>query len=278
MSRFELPRGFQSIAAREDGRYLFCYPSKAWGNRSHTKLNQRIKVVDAETGVTVSEFALTLSRYSSAFYWMEDQRVVITAADRLYVIDYLTGKILQDTKLEQTNVGNGTATEDGKSLYTIRGGGKERTITAYLTDLQTGRVTKVGEVMRPSFIGNSGGLIPGGKYFYTGPGMCIIDRDTFELVAQKKWKGTDLLRTTFSNDGSKYATVTRRRVHDRDNSQPYDPMTQSTVRIQETLSGKTIWAALAPTRWCEDLVLSHDGKRLGIVTDEGEIVVWSLRE
>jgi WD40 repeat protein len=58
----------------------------------------------------------------------------------------------------------------------------------------------------------------------------------------------------------------------------WDPKTQSELPIHETLSGRTLLAFPASTRWVRNLTFSPDGRQLAIAIGDGTIEVWWLPE
>jgi hypothetical protein len=87
------------------------------------------------------------------------------------------------------------------------------------------------------------------------------------------------LDITFTGDGSRYAVVTGGRIFiDLDyhlRLHQWDPQTPSLVRVHETLSGKTIGAFRASTRWIK-IRLAPDGRRLAVINSDDTIEVWDL--
>ena len=124
--------------------------------------------------------------------------------------------------------------------------------------------------------GQTSGLVPGGKHFYVAdPNVYIFDRRTCRRVAERIFKGTDLLGLSFSGDGSRYAVVTGARVYVTRRLGRLDPGTRSIVRVHDTLSGRTLFAFPASTRWAS-VKLSPDGRRLAVINDDGTIELHHL--
>jgi WD40 repeat protein len=282
-SRIALPPGYQVVSARGDGRYLVCHESRALENSSQYGDDQTnaARIIEADTGKICCEPALPMGRFGTKVHWIDDHQAVVATWTHICIFDYLTGKIVKDTKIDRSDLGNGMGelTEDGKSIYIIEGGGKGQWVEARLIDIRTGQAKELGKQELASFTGNSRGLVPGGKYFFIGdPGLYIFDRASLSPVGHKDFRDTDLLHTAFASDGGRYATVAGGRIFIDEGLRQYDPKTQSVVRVGETLTGKTTWAVMAPTRWVRDLVFAPGGHRLAAVGDDGAIVVWDIKD
>lgn len=175
----------------------------------------------------------------------------------------------------------GQITEDGtRLLLWNRTGGKFATssIEVWTVDVETGkssRKTKTPQVIRGGY--NASGLVPGGRYFYIAdPDMYILNRTTGKVVAHRRFGKSDLLKIAFSPDGAYYAAVTGGRIFIDGSLRQWDPETTSVVRIHETISGKTVLAFPAPTRWVRALRFSPDGGRL-LVAGKDTLEVWPIR-
>ncbi|MCW0217938.1 MAG: WD40 repeat domain-containing protein [Prosthecobacter sp.] len=208
---------------------------------------------------------------------MDDHRAIASASTAC-VFNYLTGEIIQSFKQA-----SGHLTEDGQNFFLIKGDDRmpwaSKSMTLTQVNLPTGEVTELGkrELKRPT--GGQSGLIPGGRYFYIGhPGMFIYNLQTLELVAEKTFKGSDLLHTIFSPDGSQYVVLTSGRLFFNGQFPDHDAEKHGIIRLHDTLSGKLLWAALTPSRRMSDPFFSPDGQRLGSVADDGTILVWDVEE
>ena len=167
--------------------------------------------------------------------------------------------------------------DDGKTLYAIDGGYKAGRVTLKKCDADTGQSTTIGEANLPRVTGNDRGLISGGKYFFIGdPGIYIYDLNAVQLAAQKRMKGFDLLCVSFNAQGDYYAVAAGARREVRSDFTIYEPAVQTEIRVQETLTGKTVFAFPAHSRWVKDIRFSPDAKKLAVVTDDGFIEIWKL--
>lgn len=279
-SRILVPEGYHEISSSKDGRYVVCYESKVMAKASAEGkgLAHAAKIVDVTTGAVVSEPLLPVGQNGTRILWVDEHRA-IASATYACLFDCQTGTIIQTFK----KAVYGHLTEDGKNSFIIKGADRmpwaSESMTLTRANLPTGEVTKLGTHPLKSPTGSRSGLVPGGRYFYIGhPGMFIYDRQSLELVAEKSFKGSTMLRTVFSPDGSRYAVLTSGRSFFNRQFPDHDPEKHGIIRLHDTLSGKLLWSALTPSRGMRDPVFSPDGKRLASVAEEGTIVVWDLEE
>jgi WD40 repeat protein len=177
--------------------------------------------------------------------------------------------------------------EDGMHYFDIQlveefSGGRSARITT--TDAAGRRKQVLGTIELPWWPPARGGLVPGGKYFHIA--TQIYDRETLKLVAGRRFSDHSISLMRFSGDGGRYMVITSEQdqgktvigsdsISDRF---AYDagPPSVHTVRVQETLSGKTV-AAFTPNGSARDgAVFSPDGKHLAVINGDGTIEVWPL--
>jgi len=283
-SRILLPPGYQVISSRQDGKYLVCYESNAWENSAvngDENQTNHAKIVDSDTGKICCEPILPMGRFRTKIHWIDDHQAIVADWTHICIFDYLSGQIVKDTAIDNTELGNGMGelTEDGKSIVVVDGGGKQSFVEVQSIDVQTGKATLIGkhELTIP-FSGNEMGQVPGGKYLFVGdPGHYVLDRASLKPVAQKDVRGLDLLRIAFRPKGDRYAAVTGGRIFIDENLRQHDPGTQSVIRVQETLTGKEVWAVISPSRWIRDMVFDPTGTRLACVDHDGlRITLWDI--
>jgi WD40 repeat protein len=173
--------------------------------------------------------------------------------------------------------GMGELSDDRRSIVLFTGGGKlDTNLETEVVDLATGKITKQERKETNRIKAGHVGLVPGGKYLYAlDPNVDIFDRKTLTRISTKMLAGTDILSHSFSEDGGRYALVTGGRIFISEQFRQYDPETQSIVRVHNTVTGKTLFAFPASTRWVH-VKLSPDGNRLAVVNDDGTIEVWKL--
>jgi hypothetical protein len=222
-----------------------------------------------------------MGRFRTKIHWIDDHQAIVADWTHICIFDYLSGQIVKDTAIDNTELGNGMGelTEDGKSIVVVDGGGKQSFVEVQSIDVQTGKATLIGkhELTIP-FSGNEMGQVPGGKYLFVGdPGHYVLDRASLKPVAQKDVRGLDLLRIAFRPKGDRYAAVTGGRIFIDENLRQHDPGTQSVIRVQETLTGKEVWAVISPSRWIRDMVFDPTGTRLACVDHDGlRITLWDI--
>jgi WD40 repeat protein len=275
LGRVTLPNSYKVLSIHPDGKFLACRDAAG------PKDNKTIKILDADTAR--DRFALTCSdkEYSDSCVWSGDHEVVYCSGKRLFRCDYQAGKVLKEVKLEKESISfqKGSAELDahGKSLYWMNTRGERRRMCqAWSIDLDTGKIHSIAKVGMDHHAGKHG-LVPGGKYVYLAdPHVYLLDRQTLRVAARREFRKTDLLDITFTGDGRHYAVVTGGRILiDLDRLQRRDPRTPSLVRVHETLSGKTVGAFRASTRWIK-IRFAPDGRRLAVINDDDTIEVWDL--
>jgi WD40 repeat protein len=283
LRRVEIPLDYTWAGIRpSDGRFAICFPAPngldSWDRPADA--NKPARVIDAESGQFISHVPLT----NAWMFWIDDNEAAMVehsldkGKSQIRRFDYRTGKILSTTKMDDDWYGAGELSEDGRSVFAfeIESEGRATWAAPDILSLSTGKVTKPARDHSDRARVHRAGLVPGGKYFYLAdPHLYIYDRKTMKQVAKEMFDGVDLLGLTFSGDGSRNAIVSGGRIFVEDLFKWYDPKTQSIVRIHETLSGKTLLAFPASTRWAR-VRFSPDGKRLAVINDDGTIEVWML--
>lgn len=277
LSRVSFPGSLQVLSARApDGKYLICRDLAAEGNQV------RLKVIDAATGGMMS--TLDLPDWGPfaqpLFLWVNEAEALLYAGERLTRFDFRQGKVVKEIKAERESPGAGrytfTPTLDGAEYHWIMGSPRFGSVEGWTIDLLTGKVRSLGKKDLPRFTGNRGGLVPGNRYFHVGdPDLYLLDRKTLDVVAEKHFRGVDLLDLAFSGDGERYAVVTGGRIHVDGSFRQWDPQIQSLVRVHETLSGKTLAAFPTATRRAR-CQLSPDGKRVVVINDDDTLESWDL--
>jgi WD40 repeat protein len=285
--RFSLPNGTTCVSVRgPDGRYALCasaldVETPFWDQK---KKVPPVKVVDLSTGRIISEVDLPVnwSFTASGVLWLREPEALCLADGTSRRFNYLTGELIEKRSVDiekENHLYNGAAyvADDGKTLYAIGGGYRARGVTLEKSEVDTGQTSRIGESELPHVTGNSRGLVPGNKYFFiSDPGMYIYDLTSVKLAGQKRMKGLDLLCVSFSPRGSYYAVAAGARREVGANLTIYEPSVQTEIRVQETLTGKTIFAFPAHSRWVKDIRFSPDEKQLAAVTDDGFIEIWKL--
>jgi WD40 repeat protein len=279
LGRVTLPASYKVFSVRPDGKFLACRDA------SGPKVKRTIKIVDADTGR--DRFALTRAEkpYSDdSCLWSGDHEVVYSSGKKLFHLDYRARKILKEVKVEKDSVSFGKKdaelAADGKSVYWMHAYGERRSICeARSVDLKTGQMRKIANVVMDHHM-SLGGLVPGGKCIcLADPHVYLLDRQTLRVVAHREFRKADLFGISFTADGSRYAIVTGGRIFidldERLRLSKWDPKTPSLVRIHETLSGKTVGAFRASTRWIK-IQFAPDGQRLAVINDDDTIEVWDL--
>jgi len=144
-------------------------------------------------------------------------------------------------------------------------------------DTQTGASKEAGTTQLPAFSGNKRGVIPGGKYFYIAdPDMYVFDAQSTKLVSAKRFLNSDVLGLGFSGDGARYVVAQGSRKFLDDNLRVWDSKTSTTIRVMETVTGRTVAAFPAPTRWVRSVALSRDGKSVAVVGRMGFLEQWVI--
>lgn len=282
--RFSLPKGTTCVSMRPDGRYVLCasgldVETPFWDQKNKVP---PVVVFDLEMGNEVSEVELPVNWSATAtkVLWLSEPEALCLADGFARRVNYLTGGLVKTNGFDINKhnlLYNGIAdvTEDGKTLYSIDGGYKASHVRLEKFEVATEEFSTIGSAELPRVTGNGRGLIPGGQYFFIGdPGMYIYDRESVKLVSQKRMKDWDLLHTCYSSKGSYYAVAAGARRFVGHNFAVYEPNVETVVRVQETLTGKTIFAFPAHSRWVNDMKFSPDAKQLAVATDDGFIEVW----
>lgn len=275
LRRIKLPAGYRTLSIREpDGRYAICYHSGSdkpgsGDPFSDDESQNTIIVFDAESGKIIAKLALP----DGHVQWIDDHQAVVVGQRQLCRFDYRKGKVLETIKLDDKWRGLGELTEDGRSLFDLRVNRRAAVVAPTILDIATGKITsRKPENPERVRVGTSG-LVPGGKYFYLAdPNVYIYDRRTLKQVSKKVLERIDILSLSFLGDGRRYALVSGGRIYIED---LFKPKTQSIIRIHDTLSGKTLLAFPASSRWAR-VKFSPDGKRLAVVNDDDTIEVWTL--
>ncbi len=282
LRRAEIPLEYSWDSIRpSDGRYATCYPrstaDKPFGGTANAMHPARL--FDAETG----QFIVDLPVSGGTMYWTNDHEAAMEKSDTdgrngtISRFNYLDGKVISTVNFAKSE-GGGELAEDGRSVYSffIEYEGRATPAAPSILDLATGKFTARDLHHSQRERVNRAGLVPGGKYFYLAdPNIYIYDRTTLKQVAKKAFDSIDILSLSFSQDGSRYALISGGRLFIEDVFKWYDPKTQSVVRIHDTLSGKTLHAFAASTRWAR-VKFSPDGRRLAVINDDGTIEVWPL--
>jgi WD40 repeat protein len=275
--RVTLPATLEVLSPREpDGRYLICRDTAAKEGQL------AVQVIDAETGKAECSLALPPpERFADpTFVWLGDREALFSNESVFIRFDYHTGKVLGEGKWDGkaglwASGGRRVLVDDGKAVSWIGGSPKYGVFEAHQADLVTGKVRQLGEVRMPQFTGNSCGLVPGGKYFYIGdPDLHLLDRKTLAVVASRRFRGADLLSLDFTAAGDRYAVATGGRIFVDRELRRWDSEAPSMVRIHETVSGKTLGAFPASTRWVS-VRFAPDG-RLAVINNDDTIEVWDL--
>jgi len=285
--RFSLPAGTTCVSVRPpDGRFALCasaldVESPFWNQQ---KKIPKVKVVDLNSTKTVSEVDIPVNwpRNTTKVLWLKEPEALCLADRAARRFNYSTGVTLEqlggNTGEQEALSGVDEAAEDGKTLFAIEGGYKSAHVTLERFNMDTKESTVVGKAELPYVTGNGRGLVPGGKYFYiSDPGIYIYDRNDVKMVSQKRMKDWDLLCTSFSPQGNYYAVAAGARRYVGDNLAVYEPDVRTVIRIQETLTGKTIFAFPTHSRWVKDIKFSPDSKHLAVLTDDGFIEIWDLK-
>jgi len=274
LSRVEIPLRYCWSSIRPtDGRYAICFSAAAKGrlpDESSDTSDEPARVFDAERG----QFVATLPIKDSTVHWIDGHEIAVLernseGKDVVRRFNYLSGKIVSTINSGHTDFA-GELAEDGCSVFSFRGGPGTHLASPCVLDIITGKVMeddfRNGESVRASMAG----LVPDGKHFYlANPHIYVYDRKTSKQVAKKLLDGVEILSLSFSQNGSRYALACR------DQLKWYEPRSRSIVRIHDTLSGRTLLALAASTRWAR-VKLSRDGKRLTVINDDGTIEVWTL--
>jgi WD40 repeat protein len=293
LRRDEIPPALKVIDVRQpDGRYAICFDA-ALEHRSFERFVERsmkphsidrdneetpAQVFDAEAGRCVAKVALPVGHFNTHVYWIDDREALVETEQGFCRFNYQEGKVLGKLKLEGfRSQQGGELTEDGRSIcfFNFMGKSQAAVVAMVMMDVATGKITtKQHDKWQNEVVSaNCAGLVPGGKYcYFADPSVYIYDRQTLTQVSKMELVGTRMLSHSFSGDGRRYALVTR---SDADAYQLRDPKIQTIVRIHETLTGKTLFAFPASTRWAS-VKLSGDGNRMAIVNDDGTTEVWTL--
>ena len=284
---FKIPVGSKFINWRpSDGRYALC-------KKAPVKRYRHTQVIDLTDGKVVCELPLEIGwgARGNHVFWLPGNELLIldnsvkrvedTPIDpkgldnrlqfRWIRINYSEGKILEEEELGYQFFNHRwLQTENPQLLYSIDGGYRFTRFEVSTYDLSFRKEATVGEFLLSSRSpGNARGLVPGGKYFYVGdPGIYLFDRKTLRPVMSKELREHSLLELCFSKDGKQFAVVTGGRQYLSQDMELFDPGTESTVRVHDTLSGKTIYAFPSPTRWIRSMTFTPNGKGLLLLRED----------
>ena len=274
LKRTPLPAGcFFAVDRPPDGRYVIV-------SRPDNR-QQSAYVLDLTSCNVLCEVALPVNwKYTSTrLHWLNDQEALCTGDGRWCRFNFRTGNIIAEgyTDIDKENAlfnGRGEITEDGKSILIVEGDIRSGYMEARKADVATMRSVSLGKIEPEVWPDGDFGLVPGGKYFHLG--TQVYDRRTLKQISGKKFIGRDLLQVVFSPDGSCYAAVTGKRIVVDNDFRVWDSKTQSVLSIHDTLTGRTLFAFPASTRWIRHLAFSPDKRRLAIANDNGTLEVWAL--
>ena len=286
IKRFELPPQTTPVSIRPDGRYAICADGAELNSSFSGRKPPPVKVVDLNTGKTVSSIQLDVNWgfRATTVDWLPNQQAIVYGNGIWIRFEYLTGKKLKTPAYDKKSDshffnGAGLLLEDGKTfLLWDTWGGKYQTnsIDVWTYNLETGKsskVTKSKTVIRGGY--NNSGLIPGGKNFYMGdPDIYVLSRKDGSLVKRHRFFSDDIMEVTFSSDGSMFAVVVGARKYLSERG-VYDPKTPSVVRVHDAQTGKTLFAFPAPQRWINSLRFSSNGTHL-LACGNSRLTVWKL--
>ncbi len=285
LRRFSLPDAHRLVSIRpSDGRYGLCV------NIDATKSPG--KVLDLETGAVLCDVSLPPSVEGlpwsenwdgglTRMFWLTDSEGLATCDGHWRRFDYRTGKALGggEIDVEKNNPlfnGCGDPIEDGTRVFFAHDAGKrtppwtaEETLLPGLERKRLGEIDTKGNPDGPA------GLVPGGKYFYIG--TQIFDRKSLKRVAMTDIAHGRLSRISFNVDGSRYVAVSHQ-PHPWPEWPQRSTISEKTpglVRVQETLSGRTLMAIPFPDP-VDFSRLSSDGRQLAIAQSDGTIHVWPV--
>jgi WD40 repeat protein len=212
-------------------------------------------------------------------HWINEREAVVATSNNLCRFDYMEGKILGCSQIDNSEIGNGRGdiTEDGQAIVILPSIGKGTMLIETKTvDIRTGAVKTQKSQQRDEIRTGQSGLVPDGKHFYvSNPDMLIYDRKTLELVNNTRFKGYDIGKVSFSGDERRYALVTGKFLTAENSVRTRDSKFQGIIRIQDTMSGKTLYAFPASTSGVEVRLLP-DGKRLLAINGDGKLELWNL--
>jgi WD40 repeat protein len=276
IKRIQLPEGYKAIGIRPpDGRYAVCFDAAIEEviNIENPGRSNPAKIVDTDTGKIVSQLELPMGRLRARIHWINDREAVVATWNNLCRFDYMEGKILGCSQIDNSELGNGRGelTEDGQAIFIPPSIGKgTMRIETQTVDVRTCAVKTQKPEQRETIQANAAGLVPDGKHFYvSNPDMNIYDRKTLELVNRKLFKGYRIDKASFSDDGRRYAVT----LYASDPAPGRDSKTQCIIRIIETMSGKTLFAiSTGPAA----VKLPADGKRLLATRSNGNLEIWNL--
>jgi WD40 repeat protein len=246
-----------------DTRYVLCPSGR------ELDLRKNVNVVDLTTGTRLCEVALRLDAAEQrSLYWLNDSEALCVGREQWYRFDYRTGEALATGAVSAAArsilcSGAGESTEDGRTVFYVHDIGKNTPPwTAETVDLDTLKITKLGEFQTRGWPNGPFGLVPGGKYFHLG--SQVFDRRTLRLVAATEFSEDDVTipLMSFSPDGSRCAALLRRR-----NERPNDG---AMVYVHETLTSRRLSAFVPPTLVAQ-FRFSQDGARLAIAYDDGTL-------
>jgi hypothetical protein len=185
------------------------------------------KIVFAADGRTVQSFGDNGLRVTWDTITLKAiNRATISSAEKMAIKEWHPNR---DWELSER-------TEDGRQIFSFESSPdlRSRVARVLFADAATGEPLRRKDIALPFSVSNyfRPGLVPGGKYFHIG--TQIYDREAVNLVGDRRLSGM-IGWMTFSPNGSRYALLFE------------DPKRNFVVvRVQETLSGRTI-AAMEPT-------------------------------
>ena len=129
-------------------------------------------------------------------------------------------------------------------------------------DLATGAVQRRGQIQLLCSA-NSGGYVPGGRFYQiSSPDFHLIDRETKQVVAQRRMHAVSL---SFSADGTRFAALQK------------DSDTQ-TITLHATRTGAVLAAVPMTAGVYRGVYLSPEGSRIVAIKDDNTLQTWDLSE
>ena len=269
-----LPAGTAVGAVRPtDGRYVLCPDAQCFADRRTDAPDPpaTVKVLDADAGKVVGIFPLAVHwRYgATAFLWPGGTDVVCVDDGTLRRFDLRSGVVSETVKVDfehDNALFNGLAllAEDGRTVFSPEAGGKQAVgkLTHYdLTDHQT---SSPQPLQLPAYDdGYVQGLVPDGRQFYlAGPNVMLFDRRTAEPTLVRMFRGTELMAIAFSNDGRRFAVATREA--NGDPARRWPRAGAAVLRVHDSATGRTLFAADLPDGEVRGLRFSPDGGRVAV--------------
>ncbi|HTU23882.1 MAG TPA: WD40 repeat domain-containing protein, partial [Pirellulales bacterium] len=168
----------------------------------------------------------------------------------------------------------GLVSEDGTERFTLDSHLDYRMARARIVvaNAASGKELRRREIELPwSVSGEDLGLVPGGQYLYLD--TQIYDRQTLEMVAGRRLHYIDVRSMVFSADGSRYAFLS---TQWGERSADGHRRGEHAVRVQETLSGKTIAYHETGDHEAGCLAFSPDGKGLAFLAADNTLRILPL--